>query len=127
MNSFSTSEDTKDYLRKSHAGEKKAVQSMPWQLRLRWLACVLHTSRPPHLPCTLRNHTIHSSPPTLAIPCFTIPPTLATPSLTTHTSHLPPADLLDEPDVELVQNMSCKVDAATMKPAEYPENPEMEW
>jgi UTP--glucose-1-phosphate uridylyltransferase/phosphoglucomutase len=34
---------------------------------------------------------------------------------------------LDEPDVELVQNMSCKVDAATMKPAEYPENPEMEW
>ncbi|KAI3426193.1 hypothetical protein D9Q98_008570 [Chlorella vulgaris] len=37
------------------------------------------------------------------------------------------ADLLDEPDVELMQNMSCKVDAATMKPAEYPENPEMEW
>jgi UTP--glucose-1-phosphate uridylyltransferase/phosphoglucomutase len=42
---------------------------------------------------------------------------------------LPPraTDLLDEPDVELMQNMSCKVDAATMKPAEYPENPEMEW
>ena len=39
----------------------------------------------------------------------------------------PAADLLEEPDVELLQNMSCKVDAATLKPAEYPENPEMEW
>jgi hypothetical protein len=29
--------------------------------------------------------------------------------------------------VELVQNMSCKVDAATLKPATYPKNPEMEW
>jgi UTP--glucose-1-phosphate uridylyltransferase/phosphoglucomutase len=36
-------------------------------------------------------------------------------------------DLLDEPDVELMQNMSCKVDAATLKPAQYPENPELEW
>lgn len=37
------------------------------------------------------------------------------------------SDLLDEPDVELVQNMSCKVDAATMKPASYEANPDMEW
>lgn len=36
-------------------------------------------------------------------------------------------DLLKEPDVELLQNSSCKVDAATMKPAEYPAHPEMEW
>lgn len=37
------------------------------------------------------------------------------------------ADLMAEPDVELLQNSSCKVDAATMKPATYPANPEMEW
>jgi hypothetical protein len=36
-------------------------------------------------------------------------------------------DLLSEPDVELLQNSSCKVDAATMKPAEYPADPEKEW
>ncbi len=36
-------------------------------------------------------------------------------------------DLLDETDVELMQNMSCKVDAATLKPAQYPTNPELEW
>jgi len=29
--------------------------------------------------------------------------------------------------VELMQNMSCKVDAATLKPATYAENPDMEW
>lgn len=37
------------------------------------------------------------------------------------------ADLLEESDVELMQNMSCKVDAATLKPAQYPANPELEW
>lgn len=37
------------------------------------------------------------------------------------------ADLMAEPDVELMQNSSCKVDAATLKPASYPEHPEMEW
>lgn len=26
-----------------------------------------------------------------------------------------------------MQNMSCKVDAATLKPAQYPANPELEW
>lgn len=36
-------------------------------------------------------------------------------------------DLMAEPDVELLQNSSCKVDAATMTPATYPSNPEMEW
>jgi len=36
-------------------------------------------------------------------------------------------DLLDETDVELMQNMSCKVDSATLKPAQYPANPELEW
>lgn len=36
-------------------------------------------------------------------------------------------DLLSETDVELLQNSSCKVDAATMTPATYPANPEMEW
>lgn len=39
----------------------------------------------------------------------------------------PAADLLEERDVELMQNMSCKVDAATLKPAEYSEHPDMEW
>lgn len=46
-------------------------------------------------------------------------------------SALPPpplhADLLAEKDVELMQNMSCKVDAATLKPATYSEQPDMEW
>lgn len=36
-------------------------------------------------------------------------------------------DLLQERDVELLQNSSCKVDAATLKPAEYPEDREKEW
>lgn len=36
-------------------------------------------------------------------------------------------DLLNEPDVELMQNSSCKVDADTLEPVSYPENPEMEW
>lgn len=36
-------------------------------------------------------------------------------------------DLLAERDVELLQNSSCKVDAATLKPAEYPQDPEKEW
>lgn len=36
-------------------------------------------------------------------------------------------DLLKEPDIELMQNSSCKVDASTLKPAEYPANPSMEW
>ena len=36
-------------------------------------------------------------------------------------------DLMAERDVELLQNSSCKVDAATMKPAAYPAHPEMEW
>lgn len=37
------------------------------------------------------------------------------------------SDLIAEQDAELVQNSSCKVDAATLKPAVYPSNPEMEW
>jgi UDP-N-acetylglucosamine pyrophosphorylase len=37
------------------------------------------------------------------------------------------ADLMAEKDVELMQNSSCKVDAATLKPATYPQHPEMEW
>lgn len=36
-------------------------------------------------------------------------------------------DLLAEPDVELMQNSSCKVDAATMKPASYPKSSDLEW
>jgi UTP--glucose-1-phosphate uridylyltransferase len=37
------------------------------------------------------------------------------------------ADLLEEADIELLQNKSPKVDAATLQPASYPENEEMEW
>lgn len=37
------------------------------------------------------------------------------------------AELINEPDVELVQNKSPKVDAATLEPATYPEDPEQEW
>ena len=37
------------------------------------------------------------------------------------------ADLMAEADVELMQNSSCKVDAATLKPASYPAQPDMEW
>ena len=36
-------------------------------------------------------------------------------------------DLMSEPDVELVQNKSPKVDAASLEPATYPEDPEQEW
>lgn len=36
-------------------------------------------------------------------------------------------DLLAEPDIELMQNSSPKVDASTLTPASYPENPENEW
>lgn len=37
------------------------------------------------------------------------------------------ADLLEEPFIELMQNKSPKVDAETMEPVEYPENPDLEW
>lgn len=37
------------------------------------------------------------------------------------------SDLLEEPLIELLQNKSPKVDAATMAPAAYPENPDNEW
>lgn len=37
------------------------------------------------------------------------------------------ADLMAEPDVELLQNASPKVDAATLKPATYAQAPELEW
>jgi UDP-N-acetylglucosamine pyrophosphorylase len=37
------------------------------------------------------------------------------------------AALVDEPDSELVQNKSPKIDAKTLKPAEYPDHPDMEW
>lgn len=37
------------------------------------------------------------------------------------------ADLLAEPDMELVQNTSPKLEAASLKPASYPANPDMEW
>uniref|UniRef100_A0A7S3QLM4 UTP--glucose-1-phosphate uridylyltransferase n=1 Tax=Dunaliella tertiolecta TaxID=3047 RepID=A0A7S3QLM4_DUNTE len=36
-------------------------------------------------------------------------------------------DLLQEPYIELMQNMSPKVDANTLGPASYPENPDNEW
>lgn len=35
--------------------------------------------------------------------------------------------MLQEPHIELMQNMSPKVDAATLAPAAYPQDPEMEW
>jgi len=37
------------------------------------------------------------------------------------------ADLINEPDVELMQNKSPKVDAATLEPATFPEDPDQEW
>lgn len=37
------------------------------------------------------------------------------------------ADLMAEPFIELMQNMSPKVDAATSLPATYPAQPDMEW
>ncbi len=37
------------------------------------------------------------------------------------------ADLLEEPHIELLQNMSPKVDAATFAPATHAEDAEMEW
>jgi hypothetical protein len=37
------------------------------------------------------------------------------------------SDLLEEPDVELLQNKSPKVDAATLEPVSYPEDADMEW
>eukprot|EP00192_Tetraselmis_astigmatica_P005321 CAMPEP_0117697978 /NCGR_PEP_ID=MMETSP0804-20121206/29524_1 /TAXON_ID=1074897 /ORGANISM="Tetraselmis astigmatica, Strain CCMP880" /LENGTH=458 /DNA_ID=CAMNT_0005512279 /DNA_START=54 /DNA_END=1430 /DNA_ORIENTATION=- len=37
------------------------------------------------------------------------------------------SDLLAEPFIELMQNMSPKIDAATLGPASYPSNPDMEW
>mmetsp|Transcript_14726 Transcript_14726/g.36716 ORF Transcript_14726/g.36716 Transcript_14726/m.36716 type:complete len:475 (-) Transcript_14726:257-1681(-) len=37
------------------------------------------------------------------------------------------ADLLQEPHIELLQNMSPKVDAATMGPASCPAHPDLEW
>lgn len=36
-------------------------------------------------------------------------------------------DLLQEPYIELMQNKSPKVDAATMAPASFPADPELEW
>lgn len=36
-------------------------------------------------------------------------------------------DLVEEPDSELVQNKSPKIDAKTLAPASHAENPEMEW
>jgi UTP--glucose-1-phosphate uridylyltransferase/phosphoglucomutase len=35
--------------------------------------------------------------------------------------------LQQEPYIELVQNKSPKVDAATMAPAKHPQSPDMEW
>lgn len=37
------------------------------------------------------------------------------------------ADLLAEPHIELMQNMSPKVDAATLLPASHLEQPDLEW
>ena len=37
------------------------------------------------------------------------------------------SDLMSEPDVELVQNKSPKVDAKTMQPASWSANPSQEW
>jgi len=37
------------------------------------------------------------------------------------------ADLINEPDVELLQNKSPKVDAKTLEPATFPEDPDQEW
>lgn len=36
-------------------------------------------------------------------------------------------DLLKEEDIELMQNSSCKVDAETLAPVSFPQNPDMEW
>lgn len=36
-------------------------------------------------------------------------------------------EFLKEPFIELIQNKSPKVDAETLKPVTFPENPEMEW
>lgn len=36
-------------------------------------------------------------------------------------------DLMSEPTIELMQNMSPKVDAATLEPVSYPESPDLEW
>lgn len=36
-------------------------------------------------------------------------------------------DLVAEDGWELLQNKSPKIDAATMDPVEFPENPDMEW
>jgi UTP--glucose-1-phosphate uridylyltransferase len=36
-------------------------------------------------------------------------------------------ELLTEPDIELMQNSSPKVDASSLLPANYPSNPESEW
>lgn len=36
-------------------------------------------------------------------------------------------DLMSEEDVELVQNKSPKVDAKTLDPIEWKENPDQEW
>lgn len=37
------------------------------------------------------------------------------------------SDLLEEEDVELLQNKSPKVDAKTLEPISWRENPEQEW
>eukprot|EP00798_Chlamydomonas_sp_ICE-L_P024747 gene24747-10385_t len=37
------------------------------------------------------------------------------------------ADLLEEPFTELMQNISPKIDAATLLPADHPESPDCEW
>jgi len=37
------------------------------------------------------------------------------------------AELVDEPDSELVQNKSPKIDAGSLAPAQYPDHPDMEW
>lgn len=37
------------------------------------------------------------------------------------------ADLINEPDAELLQNKSPKVDAKTLEPAMFPEDPDQEW
>jgi UDP-N-acetylglucosamine pyrophosphorylase len=36
-------------------------------------------------------------------------------------------DMLSEPFIELMQNMSPKVDVSTMEPASYEPSPDMEW
>lgn len=95
MNSFSTSDDTKAYLKQAHKGAGAGRWGLGWGRGVRLLG-----------------QEVWSQKDKVEISvCLAFSG----------------ADLIEEEDVELLQNASTKVDAATLKPAEYPENPDMEW